>query len=154
LAGPAMGGPAGRGHGGHRRQPEPGPRPVQRVDRRPLAGRRDARRDRGRRLVTEPPGPDLVVVGDVMLDVSVASSALARGGDVHGEVRIRPGGSAANAAAWAAAAGVRVALYGAVGDDPAGRLLGEALEAASVEARLRVVPGARTGAMLVVHGPG
>ena len=40
-----------------------------------------------------------------MLDVHVASGALARGGDVHGRVAIRPGGTSANAAVWAAWAG-------------------------------------------------
>jgi sugar/nucleoside kinase (ribokinase family) len=42
--------------------------------------------------------PDLIVVGDLMVDVSVDSAALRQGGDVHGEVLVRPGASAANAA--------------------------------------------------------
>jgi sugar/nucleoside kinase (ribokinase family) len=98
--------------------------------------------------------PDLIVVGDVMVDVGVAAGELARGGDVHGEVLVRPGGSAANAAAWAAAQGVRVRLHGKVGDDLAGRLLREALAERGVEVALAVDPAARTGAVLSVGDPG
>ena len=98
--------------------------------------------------------PDVIVVGDIMLDVGVTAGALAPGGDVHGEVRIRPAGSAANAAVWAAGEGARVRFHGRVGDDLPGRLLREALEARGVEARLTVDEEARTGAMLVVREAG
>ena len=60
-------------------------------------------------------GVDVIVVGDVMLDVTVDSPALASGGDVHGTVLARPGGGGANAAVWAAAAGARVRFHGRVG---------------------------------------
>ena len=103
---------------------------------------------------SSPDRPDVVVVGDVMADVSVEAGALAVGGDVHGEVRIRPGGTASNAAVWAAADGARVRVHGRVGDDLMGRLIQEALEEQGVEAALAVDPAARTGSMLVVHGPG
>lgn len=96
--------------------------------------------------------PDVIVVGDVMADVSVAATELAAGGDVHGDVRIRPGGAAANAAVWAAAAGARVQLYGRVGNDLAGHLLQAALREREVEAILSVDTDSRTGSMLVVHG--
>ena len=98
--------------------------------------------------------PDLIVVGDVMADVSVASGQLAGGGDVHGEVRIRPGGAGSNAAVWAASAGARVMLYGRVGQDLIGRLLRSAIAARGVEATLAIDPVARTGAMLVVRQGG
>jgi sugar/nucleoside kinase (ribokinase family) len=98
--------------------------------------------------------PDLIVAGDVMLDVAVAGPALVRGGDVHGEVLIRTGGSGANAAVWAAWAGATVHLYGRVGDDLAGRLLLEALRERGVEPRLAVDHEAPTGAMLVVRNRG
>jgi sugar/nucleoside kinase (ribokinase family) len=98
--------------------------------------------------------PDLICVGDITLDVSVESSALAQGGDVHGRVRIRPGGSSANAATWAAAAGARVRLHGRVGDDLTGRLVSEALRERGVEPALVADPNAPTGTMLVVHEAG
>ena len=94
--------------------------------------------------------PDVISVGDVMVDVSVESGTLRGGGDVHGEVRVRPGGAAANAAVWAAAAEAAVRLHGRIGEDLAGRLVRSALEERGVDAALAVGQGA-TGTMLVVH---
>jgi sugar/nucleoside kinase (ribokinase family) len=98
--------------------------------------------------------PDLIVVGDMMVDVSVDSASLRGGGDVHGEVLLRPGGSAANAAVWAASAGARVRLHGRVGDDLAGRMIREAVTKRGVEAAVAVDPEGRTGTMLVVREAG
>ncbi len=94
--------------------------------------------------------PDLVVVGDLMFDVSVHAGELARGGDVHGGVLVRPGGTVANAAVWAARAGASVRLHAAVGDDDAGSFFEHALAARGVTPVLTRVGSARTGAMLVV----
>jgi sugar/nucleoside kinase (ribokinase family) len=99
-------------------------------------------------------GPDLIVLGDVMLDVTVSCGVLARGGDVHGEVRIDPGGSAANVAAWAAAAGASVRLHACVGDDAAGGIVREALRRQGVAAELATAAGASTGVMLVLTEAG
>jgi sugar/nucleoside kinase (ribokinase family) len=93
---------------------------------------------------------DIVVVGDVMLDVVVESGALARGSDVHGRVRVHPGGGAANAAVWAAASGPSVTLYGRVGHDVPGRIVREALSERGVETILAADPEEPTGSMLVV----
>jgi ribokinase len=98
--------------------------------------------------------PDLVVVGDLMLDVRVVAPALATGGDVAGSVRVRPGGGGANAAAWAASEGARVLLHGTVGNDPAGRLLGEGLRERGVRMRVRRSFDRPTGTMLVVSEAG
>ena len=98
--------------------------------------------------------PDLIVVGDVMVDVNVEAGDLSPGGDVHGEVVLRSGGAGANAAVWAARQGAHVCLYGRTGDDLPGRLLADALAACDVDARLTVDPTARTGAMLIVRGEG
>src|SRR5512139_3723242 len=89
-----------------------------------------------------------------MLDVTVSAGALARGGDVHGEVRVEPGGSAANVAVWAAEAGASVRLHGCVGDDDAGRILRASLARHGVEDALSVAAGARTGALLIVTEAG
>src|SRR3989304_3199673 len=40
---------------------------------------------------------DVVMIGDVMVDVRVEADALEEGGDVHGRGMIRPGGGASNA---------------------------------------------------------
>lgn len=100
------------------------------------------------------PIPDLIVIGDVMLDVTVSSGVLVRGGDVHGEVRLDPGGSAANVAVWAADAGASVRLHGSVGDDAAGAILREELRRHRVDAALAVLSGGRSGAMLIVTEAG
>jgi sugar/nucleoside kinase (ribokinase family) len=98
--------------------------------------------------------PDLIVVGDLLADIVVEAGTLVRGGDVHGTVRIRPAGSGANAAVWAAAGGARVRMIGRIGEDLIGRLLRDSLASRDVEAELVVDPAARTGAMLVVREPG
>src|SRR6266511_5965576 len=90
---------------------------------------------------------DLVTVGDVMVDVSVEAPALAEGGDVHGRVWVRPGGSAANAAVWGAATRASVRLHGRVGADLSGRLLQESIAEHGVETVLAVDDQARTGSM-------
>jgi ribokinase len=97
------------------------------------------------------PDPDVIVVGDIMLDVSVESGQLERGGDVHGEVAVRPGGGGANAAVWAANAGARVRFHGKVGADAPGRILAEALDERGVDTALARDGEARTGSILVVH---
>ncbi|HSL16026.1 MAG TPA: PfkB family carbohydrate kinase [Actinomycetota bacterium] len=94
---------------------------------------------------------DLICVGDLMLDVSAESRALARGGDVHGRVRLRPGGSAANAAVWAAASGAETQVIGRVGDDPAGRIVRESIVERGVDAIVSTDRSTPTGTMLVVH---
>jgi ribokinase len=87
-----------------------------------------------------------------MLDVSVEAPLLVAGGDVHGRVRARPGGSAANAAVWATAEGARARVFGRVGDDLVGRLVSESLAARGVDAAMAFDPSTPTGTMLVVHG--
>ncbi|HET7471714.1 MAG TPA: PfkB family carbohydrate kinase [Candidatus Limnocylindrales bacterium] len=97
----------------------------------------------------------MTVVGDLMLDVVVAGSvALERGTDVPGRVALRQGGSAANAARWLARLGVRTTLVCAVGRDPIGRALVEAVEGDGVRVRASRVPGAATGRIGVVVAPG
>ena len=97
---------------------------------------------------------DLVCVGDVMLDVHVASGALARGGDVHGRVAIRPGGTSANAAVWAAWSGASSAVIAAVGDDLAGTLCVEAVAGRGVEVGGVVRRASPTGVMVVMSEDG
>jgi ribokinase len=100
-------------------------------------------------------GPALLVaVGDLMVDVAVDTPALARGGDVAGAVRLGPGGSAANVAAWAAAAGGRARLVAGRGDDLAGRLLAAALEERGIELHPAGTVAGDSGAMLVVTEAG
>ncbi|HEU4449751.1 MAG TPA: PfkB family carbohydrate kinase [Gaiellaceae bacterium] len=94
--------------------------------------------------------PGLVAVGDVMVDVHVPLEALAQEQHVVGKVRVHAGGSAANAAAWANAAGVRAAVVGRVGNDLAGRALTSELKRRGIDARLTLDAEAPTGCVLAL----
>jgi sugar/nucleoside kinase (ribokinase family) len=95
-----------------------------------------------------PPPPAVAIVGDVATDVIVQlAEPPARGSDAAASITVRPGGSAANVAAWLARAGggrasprVRVTLVGRVGDDWFGRQHVAALIADGVQPRLAVDP--------------
>jgi sugar/nucleoside kinase (ribokinase family) len=92
---------------------------------------------------------DVLTVGDVMVDAHAPPEALA-GGHVIGKMRLHAGGSAANAAAWAAAAGARTGVVGRVGDDFAGRALRRELEARGMDALLAVDSELPTGCVLTL----
>ena len=90
-----------------------------------------------------------------MLDVVVIPSRpLERGTDVPGTVSLRQGGSAANTARWLARLGARSTLVTAVGRDPAGRALVDAVRADGATVRLVRVAGRPTGRIGVVVGFG
>src|SRR3990170_1674641 len=96
----------------------------------------------------------LVFRGALAVDVVLRPDApLALGTDVPGRVEFRAGGSAANAARWAARLGARATFVGAVGRDAWARSLAASLRDDRVTARLARAPGpsARIG---VVLGPG
>jgi sugar/nucleoside kinase (ribokinase family) len=96
----------------------------------------------------------IVVLGDLMVDVVLAPARpLERGTDVPGRVWLVQGGSAANTARWLARLGARTSLIAAVGRDPAGRALVEAVREDGVQARVMRVAGARTGRIGVVLAP-
>jgi ribokinase len=94
----------------------------------------------------------IVVVGDVVTDIHVVHSGpIAVGSDTPAAIRVLGGGSAANTAAWLAAAGARVQLVAVVGWDRAGddRLI--ELTAAGVGCvHIRRSDDARTGSIVVL----
>ena len=97
---------------------------------------------------------DVVVVGDVMVDVLAAMSGpLARGSDTPSMVTTAGGGSGANVAVWLAAAGVPTTYIGRVGDDPLGREAVAGLTGAGVTAWVGEQPSARTGTCIVLVEP-
>jgi sugar/nucleoside kinase (ribokinase family) len=93
--------------------------------------------------------PDLIAVGDVMVDILAPPLTTPV---QHARVDVRAGGSAVNAACAAAALGRSAAVVGCVGDDALGQVLRDELSRESIEARLAVVPGARTGRVVVAGG--
>lgn len=99
----------------------------------------------------------VVVYGSLNVDLLTRVERLPRPGQtVPGSTLSRlAGGKGANQAVAAAAAGARVVLLGAVGDDGAGRAYAARLAARGIDAHLRVAPpGVPTGTALVVVDEG
>lgn len=96
----------------------------------------------------------LVVAGDVMCDVVAAlPGPLAHGSDTPAPIGLLGGGSAANVAAWAAAAGAEVALVARVGDDALGHAAVRALRAGGVRTLVQTDPARATGTCIVLVHP-
>jgi sugar/nucleoside kinase (ribokinase family) len=87
-----------------------------------------------------------VAVGDVMIDVTASGAGHAA------RISLTPGGSAVNAAIWAAVAGADATVVGRVGDDLGGDALRAALRARGVRSDFSVDLEAATGTFLVVDG--
>lgn len=96
----------------------------------------------------------LLVIGDVVTDVvalcpaTVLSEGLRRGTDTAADIALRPGGSGANTAVWAAVLGADARLLARVGRDTAHWHRAE-LERYGVRPHLRVDPE-RAGAVVIV----
>lgn len=88
---------------------------------------------------------DFLAVGDVMLDVIAAAGT---DGAVHSAVRVRGGGSALNAAVWAASEGAHAAVVGRIGSDPAGGMVRTMLAEAGVDSLLASDRDAPTGTVV------
>ncbi|MBV9822561.1 MAG: hypothetical protein JO144_10010, partial [Actinobacteria bacterium] len=100
------------------------------------------------------PGGRVVCLGDVLVDVAaLLPGPLVLGSDTPAPVSCRPGGSAANTAAWLAHLAVPCAFAGRVGDDAFGRDAVAALRAHGVQTLVSVDPAAPTGVCLVLVGP-
>ena len=96
----------------------------------------------------------VVVLGDLMVDVVVRlSGPLAQASDAPAEIRFRGGGSAANTAAWLAAAGADVTLVGRAGEDERGRAAVEELRAVGVDTCVTLDRDRPTGTCLVLIDP-
>jgi sugar/nucleoside kinase (ribokinase family) len=97
----------------------------------------------------------IVVIGDLMLDVVLTPArTLESGTDVPGRVVLTQGGSAANTARWLGRLGARSSLVCAVGRDPVGRALVDAVRADGVVPRVSRVATTRTGRIGVIVAPG
>lgn len=97
----------------------------------------------------------LVVVGDLMVDVvAQLPGPLAHGSDTPARISHHGGGSAANVAAWLAAAGARPAFVGRAGDEPLGRAAAQELRDGGVDARVTHDARRATGTCVVLVHPG
>lgn len=100
-------------------------------------------RKRGLRLLDR-----IICYGDIIDDIVVIPNGPIRSDtDTHSLIRIRPGGSAANTAAWLAAAGTPVEFYGVVGQDDGPR---HANALPGVQTVLREHPILQTGRIVIV----
>ncbi len=98
---------------------------------------------------------DVVVVGDVMVDVLASMSGpLAHGSDTPSRVTTAGGGSAANVACWLARQGVPTSYVGTVGDDPLGRESVVALHGCGVTTYVSHDHERTTGTCVVLVEPG
>lgn len=105
-------------------------------------------------VTTEPGRPEVVVVGDAMIDVLVEVRApFDHATDTPSRVTTAPGGSAANLAVWLARAGRRVAIAASVGDDPIGGIVRQALVGEGIDVSLLVTAPGRTGALVALVEP-
>lgn len=97
--------------------------------------------------------PQVLVAGDVMRDIVVRPEGpVRRGSDVNAEIRILPGGSAANQARWLAHAGVGVRLVARVGAEDV-EMLSSAFRSDGVEPHLSGDPAHPTGALVNLVEP-
>jgi sugar/nucleoside kinase (ribokinase family) len=100
-----------------------------------------------------PVSPRVLVVGDVINDtVAKTAAPLVSDADNPAVIRARPGGSAANQAAWMARLGLDVVFAGRVGAEDADFHRRE-LARFGVEPRLAADESGATGAIVVLVGP-
>ena len=93
--------------------------------------------------------PDVVVIGDALLDVTAhPETAIRSGADVPARIRIGCGGQGANLAVRLARRGARAELVCALGDDPGGTLVRHALAAEGVS--LSSVRADATGTVVIL----
>ena len=97
------------------------------------------------------------VIGNVQLDVlaSPVTAMPSPGGDtVIDRIAVRTAGAAGNVSLALAALGARHRLFGAVGDDDAGRWVASELRRLGLGEDLLVVEGQMTGISIAVEAPG
>lgn len=101
--------------------------------------------------------PSLHIVGNVQLDVlaSPVHRLPAPGGDdVVDHIAVRPAGAAGNVSLALAALGVEHRLFGAIGDDQAGRWVYQEFQKLGLAHDLDVVAGEATGVSIALEAPG
>lgn len=100
--------------------------------------------------------PSLHIVGNVQLDV--LASPVTRlpspgGDDIVDHIAVRPAGAAGNVSLALAALGVEHRLFGAVGDDQAGRWVHEEFRRLGLARDLDLVAGEATGVSIALEAP-
>lgn len=93
----------------------------------------------------------IMTIGDLVWDVLVKPDGLLLpGGDTTGSIKLAPGGSAANVAAWIARCGAPAGFIGAVGADVFGDMIAADLRQEGVEAHIVRLRHRETGVVLAL----
>ena len=99
----------------------------------------------------------VLCIGDVMLDVvtkiAVMPSAINYGSDTASEISTHGGGAAANVSSWLTRTQSQSTIVGHVGDDAAGSALIAEFDSLGVRHEKLVIPGARSGVVVVLVDP-
>ena len=96
------------------------------------------------------------VIGNIQLDVladPVTALPTPGGDSVIERIAVRTAGAAGNVSLALAALGARHRLFGAVGDDDAGRWVASELERLGLAQDVQVVPGKATGISIALEAP-
>jgi sugar/nucleoside kinase (ribokinase family) len=94
---------------------------------------------------------DVLVVGDAMVDVHVNPfTELAFGTDTPSSIRIEPGGSGTNIAAWLTYLGLDCHLVASIGQDPFGAFLTERCKKRSIHTHFTIETSVSTGTCVVL----
>ena len=99
----------------------------------------------------------LHVIGNVQLDVlanPVTRLPKPGGDEVIDRIAVRAAGAAGNVSLALAALGVQHRLFGAVGDDQAGRWVADELQRAGIGGDVQVIAGQETGISIALEAPG
>ncbi|CAB4801329.1 unannotated protein [freshwater metagenome] len=98
--------------------------------------------------------PNLLCIGDVMLDVvAVVPSAINYGSDTPSKISTHGGGAAGNVASWAQVSGAQTQVLARVGNDSAGTAVLSEFDRLGITYSHSIVPGARTGVVVILVDP-
>lgn len=99
----------------------------------------------------------LHIIGNVQMDVlarPVTRLPQPGGDEIIDHIAVRPAGAAGNVSLALAALDIPHRLFGAVGDDQAGRWVAQELHSLGVGDDLQIVPGGETGISIALEAPG
>lgn len=93
----------------------------------------------------------IIFVGDVMQDILIShKDEIAFGSDTQANIKMQGGGSATNAAVWAATQNLEVGLVARIGDDQTGKIILEELKRPNLNLNLVKTNGVASGSCAIL----
>ncbi len=93
----------------------------------------------------------IIFVGDVMQDILIShKDEIAFGSDTQANIKMQGGGSATNAAVWAATQNLEVGLVARIGDDQTGKIILEELKIPNLNLNLVKTNGVASGSCAIL----